>query len=748
MNLIHLSSGRLPQSNKEIIIDEVGVEFLNKNIDHTIDLDGNTYKIVGVYKKKVSSEPFNIQMITSFTEDSNNEEVNGVFNLKVDKNKRETINKIASDLGISEADIQKGNKVSINDFLYYHYDSEQLNFIDRISAKSEYVFYAVILIIAVFFTYGSVNVSIKERMVEFSILRCIGATTHKIRMLLIKESFFLAVFSLIPGIIISQFICYIISSFIIGNIISMDTYGIKYVFYPNMIIVVIIFTLLNVTIATIVPIIKMEKISPIESMKSEVICEKVKRRRSLKVIKRIFGYDGELAYKNIRGNNKSFIITTITSTLILTTFIVFTGYGNSVVTGYNMELENSKDMLLERYYDKYSGSDNIFQEIDEYKEDLEELNVAKSINSTVDCNLSGIFEDVSLNKSNGYWEKLYYTGESTVDFKGKESIYSYQIKLVILEDRELSKLITAEKLDVTLDDFKDNGVLIQSRKVLIGDMKPIFNLRAGEEFSLQINKDYEYYQNDSVENYSEDIKEKDNGLQLKYLGSVNENEIVNRDIYGGSQAIALITSREFYEKNKDVFISRKENDEMNEVGYSLKIILSLDHNLDREYGINKVRKYTNAKGLFAIDLKESNISIKNDIVILASIVYVVLFFTSITGIINIINNKSISINLRNKELGTLLAIGISKKRLKKILILESVIQWIIITIVSIIISCITLKVLYQVLIVNWMIIDGKNPIIDIVLSSGVLLIVNVISVYIPIKKLNYTDTIEIIRKNE
>lgn len=733
--IFKLDAGRLPEAEGELLIDNISSEILNKTIGDILTLGNETYIIVGVYKADKDIQFNNISLITYFDKEDTDKSVNAIINTTKDKNKYLTIKKIASDLGISRVDDSDRSKVSMNELLFYYY-GERIDNMENISSKvTEYSLYIVILVLTIFLTYGSINVSIKERIEQFSILRCIGATPSKIRRLLVKESILLSLLSIIPGIIIGQIICYIMTSIIMVKMIGIDTYGITYKFYPEVIVIVTILTILTIFIATIIPIIKIGKIEPIEGLKEGVSIPKGIKKRSSKVVKRFFGYNGELAYKNIRANNRNFIITTITSIIILTTFIVFTGYNNNIVQSFNEELNIDKDMELDINNLEKINYNDIPQVLERYKREVEALNVADKVFTKINYAVSGVFEDVKLNK----WIK---EREERVIFRNKESVYNSNINIVVMDDETLEEIIKDQKLDITLEDFKDNGVLILDRTVLKNyinvEKEHIFNLKKGENFSLYIKNNTELGNDSSA--LDEEIKliDIDNKkLDFKYLGSIDGDKIMNGNRYGYTSNTTLIASKYF---NK----SLKENMRV----YSINLILELKSNINRELAVEKVENYASKNQMFSIDNKEGTIELINNMKVISGIIHIILLLTIIVGGVNIINNKIINIKLRGKEIGTLLAIGISKKRLRKILMLEAVVQWLIATIVSISLSYIILTIIFEIMRYTLDITTSTIPIKATIFGVVILLVINVVGVYLPIKKLRYTDTTELIRNRE
>lgn len=742
-SLIKITKGRLPQDNKEILIDDVGKYSLHKGVGDTLKLGREKYKIVGTYDKTNSKEPYTIELLTYFNEQKNLKNVNAVFNVVSKNNKEKTIRKVVSDLGIDDE-----SKLLLNNLLMYCYgetNSEDNNIFNGQKGVG-IILYISIFILTVLMTYGSINISIKERIEQFSILRCIGASPRKIRLLIIRESLFLALLSIIPGIILGQLICFFISVVILKKIFITT---IPYRIYPNVVGIIALLSILSIVVSTIIPVIKIGKIYPIEGIQNSGEINNTVKKKSTKIFNKIFGYNGVLAYKNIRGNNRNFLITTIISVTILTIFITFSGYSSTILREYNKEKNNAKDVSLQ-IYSKYKDTyDDVFEELEKYKKEINNLGVTKDIFPQIEYYLSGIFESVQFNK---YIKEKDYrddTIKKNININGKLCAYSDKIRLLIMDDNSLKEILSQrENNNLTLDDFKESGVLISdimlSKNFINAERVPLFNLKQNEKFIFKIQgKTYEEnYKN--IETKSKEIINNGSKIIFKYLGSINIEEIL--EDYGISGMTTLITSKDFYNNNKDLFV--RKNREMPIESEKIIFTMNFTPNINREDGIRVIENYTNKIEGNYIDNKLKNLVVENNILVSSSMIYLVLFLTIIVGGLNLINNKYINIKLRSKEIGTLLAIGINKKRLNKIFMLEGIIQWFISTIISIFLSYTILIILYKILIYNNQITMMKMPILATIIGCGILFIINVLGSYLPIRKLEYTNTTELVRNKE
>ncbi|MGL5692607.1 MAG: FtsX-like permease family protein, partial [Peptostreptococcaceae bacterium] len=493
-------------------------------------------------------------------------------------------------------------------------------------------------------------------------------------------------------------------------------------------------------ISTIIPIVRISKISPMESLKNEGDIKSKIRRINSKKIRKLFGYDIELAYKNIRGNYKTFLITTITSVIILTTFIVFMTYSKNTINEYTKEMNEKNDISLDINIDEDEDIKESIGKSKKYIRDMENLGVIKSISSRINYNLSGTFHNIKLN--NNLINLHYDKGNTIKDENGKISIDNSKINLLVLDDFGISNILPYVG-DKTLDieDFNKHGVLMLNVSTIKNlnsiSYKSLFDINKGEEFILEIHQS-----NNS--DYDTDQALKDNyKLKLKYLGSVNPDKVYDSGRYGLNYSPTLIVSERFIEENKEIFSGKESYLKPYEVNMAINL-----KDTNNNIALNKLEDYFDYIEGYYIDNKSSDMYFLNELKLSVSLICLVLFLIVTIGGINMINNKYISTMLRKKEIGTMLAMGIKKKRLKKIFLLEGVIQWVISCTISIILSYIILKVISIIVIISSNVDIGNISIPQIIIGCTILFFINVIGSYLPIRKLEYSNTTELIRSNE
>ena len=99
-----------------------------------------------------------------------------------------------------------------------------------------------------------------------------------------------------------------------------DNLKMSIVVEPLSIISIVLVSILTIFISSLIPAIKASKITPIDAIRqNSEIKVKAKRLKSSKLIRLIFGYEGELANKNLKRNGRK--ARTITASIALSVIL-------------------------------------------------------------------------------------------------------------------------------------------------------------------------------------------------------------------------------------------------------------------------------------------------------------------------------------------------------------------------------------------------------------------------------------------
>lgn len=489
----------------------------------------------------------------------------------------------------------------------------------------------IIIVSSVFVIRNSFAISITEKMKQYGMLSSIGATKKQIKNNVLFEGMILGVISIPIGIlcgILATFILIQISTALVGKIVFADE--IKFVFDMPIIVIILSALLGFVTIylSCIFSAKKAAKISPIDAIRSnEDIKIKAKKVKSPKIIKKIFGVGGDIAYKNLKRNKKKYRTTVISLVVSITVFISLTTFMN-----YAFDMTGI-------YY----------KEMD------------------YNISLSAYYPTPSLENQ----EKTY---EYYKDIAKKHNLKKYTIKRNINVETNLT--------DKILKEYQHRfGGEITIPIEAIGE-------KAYKEYLKQIKGKYEdckdgiiYYNNSMVYEYNDKV-EKVQPLTMKVsdkiTGKLQETgEEISLEIVKITDKAPMAVNTSYYANHFGCFIISDEM--MDKIGnyncYSMKINSDDAFDLCEKIKKEKNELVTATHEEFTLHLtnyQEKADEEKRMVLLISIFLYGFITVISLIGVTNIFNTITTNMNLRSKEFAMLKSIGMTKKEFNKMIRLESI----------------------------------------------------------------------------
>ena len=494
----------------------------------------------------------------------------------------------------------------------------------------------IIIVTSIFVIRNSFAISITEKMKQYGMLSSIGATKKQIKKNILFEGMILGVISIPIGIlcgILATFILIQISTLLVGN--TVFTENVKFIFNVpiSAIIISVVLGFLTIYLSCIFSARKASKISPITAIRSnEDIKIKSNKIKSPKIINKIFGIGGEIAYKNLKRNKKKYRTTVISLVVSITVFISLNSFMNYVFGVTDVYYKNM-EYNVGVYITPKASSNFSYNDTYEYFK-----NIAKNYN----------LEDYSIIRS------AYVSSESLKDKmtdEYKEFAKRYEeyddFTIISLGEKEYEKY--TKEIGIKYQDAKDGIIYYDSSSIYNYDtyekIKSV-NINVGDEINCSITPK----QSKQKSNFS---------LNLKIV-KIADKSPMNETIY--STYGTFIISDEVMDKINDNYC------------FSMKINAKnpeeLCKKLDEE-----------SKGSF---IEENNLKFDytnfqeererdNKIVLLISIfLYGFIVVITLIGVTNIFNTITTNMNLRSKEFAMLKSIGMTKKEFNKMINLESI----------------------------------------------------------------------------
>ncbi|KEI75000.1 ABC transporter permease [Clostridium botulinum B2 128] len=761
---INMKEGRKPKAADEIILEKraktkfgkkVGDYIEANNIDPEVlvkslkvdskiteqsnlqKLQSNevkSYKIVGYYEKGVSQTSDLYEARGYLDKNSMKKDDNYSFyaNLKEKKNKVDIGKKVGSTVGLSEKkEIDGIPEISFNNAVLRLMAEGNDTLLNK-DTMSVFIFIATLIIVCtVAVIYNAFNISVAERINQFGVLRSIGATPGKIRKLVFKEAFIMSIIA-IPIGILSGYLGIYTTIKLMSNSERFVFEGLKIGFYKEVILICIVLTLITIILSVLGPAIKASKVSPIDAIRNSSNLKKEKiRRRKGRLIKLIFGIEGAVAYKNIRRNNKRFIITVFSLMISLIMFIIITSMTK-------MTDEVTKQLISSAPFDaviqtKESMDEKFISEI-KSKDGIKKVYTPKIRRALV------YLEKDILNEK--YYEKINKDMPKSEKIKGKDYVCLDQVTYSAYDKssfEEVKNNLADGKIDT--EALNNNGVLLINRNEVSKKnggrvVADITKYKVGDKIRIPRTKDKFYPQ--MGENKKLDLKgefkqgvEKGDFIELTIVG------ILNKDIFNISAAnnsIGLVFSDKCFEKN------------FGKLPIDAVAINYKNEKAGEKYAGYFEEKAEELQGSY-MDLHSVNDQMDSIQKQIAVFMYGFIAIITIIGMVNIINTITIGLLLRKSEFATLTAIGMTKSQLNKMVMLEGLLHGIFTSVFGSIIS----YILYNFLLkqsFNFINFDIKFP-IDVFITGilGVIAITLLASI-IPLRRLKKMSIVENIRAKE
>ena len=723
---LKIIEGRMPNRKNEIALTLSAKDELKKRIGDTLNISESEYIITGFYKDDEYNVRHTLTGLIYLDIDTAIEKNNAVITMKNKKSIIEDIKEIVELLDKDENDWDVKENIKYNNMLLESYGIRISNGMMVVNSEKLYMFfiYLIICILTIVFIYGSLNGYLQERIHEISILRCIGATKNKIRYLLIKEWSILSIISLIVGIILGNILAWLIINIVFIKVIGINSYGVGFRIYYDVILSTIIFSLFNMAIAMILLIIRGVDRAPIEGTKVNNLKITYINKKKSKVIRFLFGYEGEIAYRNICANRRSFLIITISLTIILLMINSFTGFYLLNLKQYEYELNSFYD-IHSTYFSETSYDyllEDVLNKRDNYKKEFDDLKMIDDIFMNINLNSTITIEGVTINPE---LTKYYAINNSIENIAEEYKVKFNQASILIYDKASLNKIIpninsvTGNNIDI--QDFNENGFVVVNTG--FNNPKAVFKENPKEEVKLYLNE------NNKSPIYS------------KFLGCINSDKLISGNRFGYYNRLTIIVNDEFYYKNKDIM------DSLSSISSDINTSINIKKNINRNTAISTIKEIINKNGGYYIEEKQTSESYKNTVDASATLIYTMLFLVVCIGSINIINTRYINIISRKKELGTFLAIGIRKDKFRNMIILEGIVQWFISCTMGIVLSLIAFKIISIAF--SYSVGQIYNiPNLIILMGALILLLVNLLSSFLPYTKLKKLEINELIRNKE
>lgn len=499
----------------------------------------------------------------------------------------------------------------------------------------------IIMVASVVLIYNAFAMSLSEKVKYLGMLSSVGATKRQKRLSIYYEGFILALFG-IPlgigagvagiGITLKALGKKIIATSMINGVTEQNV-SMKVVFPIWAVLIVLGLSIITILISCSIPAKKASKISTISAIRqSDEIKVKAKTLKCPKYIKAIFGYEGELAYKNLKRNGRKARVITVSIALSIVLFL-------------------SCNYFCALFANETVAQDSMPYQIGVY---LDETNRESAIKEFE--NVDGIDDMYSVTN-------LYYFVQKSKNYKNNFEMFTDNKNLTNAYSREFSNRFAI--LINMLDDDMFNELCAKNGI----DSKAYYNSNNKCKLLLMNNVSHTangkkvFTDNILGSSFKEAYYPEDN-LQFEITDFVKYSNTQPCNLNG----IGVISLYMPYSQFVKVCKNINAND--NQLSKYILGIETTDHQKVTEK-LNTISDDGKYSDFSVVDFSEQMQTFNTIALVIQVFVYGFVALISLITIFNIINTISSGIASRKKEFAMMKSVGITPKGFNKMIMLES-----------------------------------------------------------------------------
>lgn len=503
----------------------------------------------------------------------------------------------------------------------------------------------IIIITSAVCISNSFAISINQKTKQYGMLASIGATPRQIRKNVFFEAAFMGVIGIVAGIGGGLSASYILV--VLSNKMLIDTFEMSIVYAPSLlgVLLSIVLAIVTIVLSALVPAIRASRMSPIMAINhSEDIKIKSKPLKTPKLIGKVWGEGGVLAYKNMKRNKRKYRVITISIALSVSTFIALYGFMSLLTESVNRYANDKIDLRV--YMSSYKS-----MSVDEANKKVS--NIVNRINNETNI--------TDFTFARGFYASLKDEPKYSSDYKevnkyeaGLAENNGYYISIISLGNEEYGKYI--KKLGISKETAQSGGILVDNTYQYINNGNDIkyFNIydgyKAGDVLTYRIDT------SNSSKSLDNSKSSDDTTLyDIRIVALSNERPFGYDNAY--TSYGYLIVSDDYMNridtKNTDSTLLNINCDDPDKA----QDILVNEFNIGQNYIFNAAQERRNDEKL---------------ILTMKIFLYGFIAIVSLIGITNIFNTVTTGMELRGKEFAMLQSIGMTKKEFDKMIRLESV----------------------------------------------------------------------------
>ena len=590
------------------------------------------FTIVGLVGRSNLEEHFSCgySVFTLKEEIKDEDKVNGYVIYKNPSKTFENSEKLGEILKLSKNSIEYNNQL-----LYFYGTSQSGNFTATVAGMMS-IALALLSVGCIIVIYNSFAISTMERKKQFGLLSSIGATKRQIRNTVIFEALIVGSIGIVIGVAGAFLGIYVVLQ-ILNNLIQ-DMIGMAFelTINPIYVIIPIIFMCIVILISAWIPAKRASRVTPVEAIRqNDEIKINKKKIRTSKLIRKIFGVEGEIALKNIKRNKRKYRITIISLFISIVLFISFSSYLQFLI--------GTSEGLVYPY--NYDSVVYFYDEGEELKE-----RVTKDVLSIENIEKYSIIDE------------LWFPYEKLEEDRYNKEYYEYYKKLYEEEFSIKIVKILDEEYKEYIEKIKGNygqSILLNQAKIrkdsVTNIVTPLQNTK-----NLSLNLKIPKYTDDMDNEDTKVVLEEKETFKIDNIIATKET-IFATEHYKYRESATLIVNDETYNK---IYEWKKRNIK-DDTAYSptMKILIKTSEiKKFAEEGEKIESKYNSGNHeIYVSNIALNNQQEKNLVIAVKILLYGFISLVTLIGVTSVFNTISTSISLRQKEFAMLRSMGLTPR---------------------------------------------------------------------------------------
>lgn len=651
--------GDLPKTDTEILVersfieknsldwkigDTVVIEAVDMTDENKVTVLGEqSYKITGILDKNI---PTSFYYIVRNIGENDADYLNAVFELKkISFNSTKTISEILQSIGVPETldrcSISRDILIGGGDFTA---SDTVMSFLPFIAILVGIIFTASVTLI-----YNAFAMSLSERTRYLGMLASVGATKKQKRRSVYFEGFLLGIIGIPLGIGFGILGIYVTLK-LIGHKITETgmVMGVTNITFNTSvslwaIAAIVIVSALTIFVSSILPAKKASKVTPIDAIRQTGSVKlKARRLRSSKPVRLVFGYEGELANKNLKRNGAKGRVITASIALSVVVFLTVNYFCAGIMDEANNQNYNYQVLVQTMKKDSYQG----------LVKDIKELS---SSDSCLGCSPSySKYDDLE-----GLRESMPDIADKSLLSAQSKNYYDGEINFSVLyiDDDSFSAFCEENGIDAGTCFGADACVVLNRSDTVSGK----------DVFSTGI--------------IGRHISSGEKTLEIKALAQNDKNSII--------LPAALTRGVNFIAPMSTYVGSDPQN-------FYACVYVVTDHHAEVKQSIEDLMitgRYDD--GTMVTDVAENAQSIISIVFVAKVFIYGFLILITLITIANIMNTISTGMDLRSKEFAMIKSVGTTPKGIRKMIMLESLFYGVKALVFALPISVLTTYAMYK-----------------------------------------------------